>query len=97
MRDIIITPYDEWSDQYGFDLWGEYGEEHEADLDLGRYRDRIVSLVYYGDECDDEENCPETHDFVIEGWARVDVIRRVLLPKDWRTGQYEWPGVRKEA
>lgn len=93
--------YNDFRDTYGFDLWGEWGERNEVyydDPDLVRYleEDRIVSLVDYGCSCEfedglgqhDEPNCEmlnDQSDFVFAYWARVDVIRRVLLPENWRT------------
>ena len=77
--------YDDWYDEFGFDLWGEFGEANEVDvtdesLDVSQLlaEGRIVSLVDYGSTEDSDE------DFVMEGWALVDVIRRVVLPAGWK-------------
>lgn len=94
-----IRSYDDWVDDYGFDLWGEWGEDHEIYFNDPRLtqaleQGRIVTLVYYEADCSD--SCSEDghardceyvygdNDFVMEGWARVDVMRHVLLPEDWR-------------
>lgn len=86
MKLDAIVSYDEWRDEYGFDLWGRFGEQHEVFFDdphLAEYlaAGRVVSLVDYDCDCDDECWCDT--DYVIEGWARVDVIRRVVLPEGW--------------
>ena len=47
------------------------------------------------DDCTEDEHsdtCPyiyEDNDFVMRGWAMVDVIRRVLLPLGWREPEFE--------
>lgn len=94
-----IEKYDDWKAAYGFDLWGEWGEDHEVysrDKNLASLLEagRIVSLVNYDADCDDACNddghtgtCPYVYgdnDFVMRGWAMVDVIRRVVLPIGWR-------------
>ena len=91
-----IRQYDAWHAEYGFDLWGGWGEENEVhyddpDLDQLLADGRIVSLVDYGCECDIEYDHDDEciwlageSDWVMEGWARVDVIRRVTLPKGWK-------------
>jgi len=90
--------YDEWHDLYGFDLWGEFGEDNEIQHDDPRLpalieAGRIVSLADYEGEC--SEDCTEyghsmdcqyvygDNDFVMRGWAMVDVVRRVVLPEGW--------------
>jgi hypothetical protein len=101
--------YNVWHDRYGFDLWGEFGEDNEiypngwmaagpvAVEVIGNLLEqgRIVSLVDYEGDC--SESCTEDghaedcqyvygdNDFVMQGWALVDVVRRVVLPEGWDT------------
>jgi hypothetical protein len=93
-----IESYSAWFKEYGFDLWGEFGEANEIQYDdpwLEGYiqAGRVVSLVDYEADC--SENCTDAghaedcdyvygnNDFVMRGWAMVDVVRRVVLPKGW--------------
>ena len=88
-----IMQYNEWHDRYGFGLWGEYGEANAIQYDDPRLDDllaagRIVSLVDYGCECEADhlDDCAmmnDESDWVMEGWASVDVERRVVLPEGW--------------
>jgi hypothetical protein len=99
-----IVSYDAWRDMFGFDLWGEFGEDNEVyhdDPKLEEYinHGRVVSLVQYEADCNDacteddhSDTCPyvyEDNDFVMRGWAMVDVIRRVVLPLGWREPEFE--------
>lgn len=96
-----IERYLEWNAMFGFDLWGEFGEDNEIHHDDPRLAEllehgRVVSLVDYGCDCEDIGLQEAEHikheddmDWVMRGWAMVDVVRRVVLPLGWREPEFE--------